>query len=572
MKKIEWEKYSQEFFEAVGGMKNVKDIYHCATRLRFHLVDEEKIDISALKKIAIVKGYNLSEDEHQLIIGTGVVDKFYKVVMRTFEGNGEVNLATKNKVKFWNKNLNFKQNSLALTKRGLNSFAAIFVPLVPVFIAGGMSLALKSLFEQITPNSGFGKILDIIGGGILGSVPAFVGFTAAKRWGGNPYLGMSMGIILIAPALLNSWSNSSPVMIGVDINATEDVVKIAIQEAFDKWKDQKIGEGWTPEQLEAATSGEVIGVYYTIWSGFFKINLIGYQAQIVPILLVLALSVNLERLFRKFIPDTVGIILVPLGVVLISSWLAFWAIGPLGQIIGKGIALGLNGLFKYTNWYGIGFGGMVFAGLYPLIVITGLHQGLLPIDTQLLLETKLQYGHSFSFITPIACASNVAQGCAVLVAAFLIKNKEEKSKVFSGSFGANLGITEPAMFGVNLQIKPLFVGGMIGSAAGGYWSGMTHTVANSVGSASWVGLVQFDWTSTKSSAYFDQTNIHASFQSIPPGVNAVIVMLISGVVAFAASWFLMKTKWGKNSLNEYITNMDIVIESKKERIKKVKNK
>lgn len=559
VKKISWNEYAQQIINLIGGQANIKEIYHCATRLRFHLYDDSKMNVEALKEINIVRGYKVSEGENQLIIGAGTVDKLYKAIQDEL-GNKKSNFDTKNKTKLWNKNLNFKQNSLAVTKRSLNAFAAIFVPLVPVFIAGGMSLALQSLVNQISPKTGFAKILDIIGGGILGSLPAFVGYTAAKKWGGNPYLGMAMGLILIAPALLNSWSTSSPVLIGVDINATNEQILQAKEAAFSQWQADQLAAGWTQAQVDGADINQVVGVYQTIFSGFFKIKLIGYQAQVIPVLLVLALSVNLEKLMRRFIPDVLAIIVVPLGVVILSSWLAFWVIGPLGQIIGRGLAIGLTAIFKYTNYYGIGFGGMIFAGVYPLLVVTGLHQGFLPIETQLLMDSQLQYGHSFSFITPVACVSNIAQGTAVLVAIIFIKNKTERSKAASGSFGANLGITEPAMFGVNLQLKPLFVGAIIGSALGGYWLGMTHTVANSLGSASWVGLVQFDWTSNYVQNYFASNNIPATFSGLAPGVHAIIAMLLAAVCAFGSSYLLMKTKWGVNSLKNYIETMKISID------------
>ncbi|QGS51838.1 PTS transporter subunit EIIC [Spiroplasma tabanidicola] len=578
MKKINWDEYATEVIKNVGGKENIKEIFNCATRCRFYLNDDSKINVANLKQIEIVKGYNLAETEHQLIIGAGVVDKLVRAINNQLNKNGESgNFESKPKVKLWNKKLSFKQNTLQITKRGMNSFAAIFVPLVPVFIAGGMSLALVSLVNQISKNTGFAKILDIIGGGILGSLPAFVGYTAAKKWGGNPYLGMAMGLVLIAPALMNSYANNKPVMIGADINASSEWIEASVNEAFEKWKTEQLAAGISAESLSQLSANEVVGVYQTIFSGFFKIKLIGYQAQIVPILLVLALSVNLEKLMRKYIPDIVGIIIVPLGVVIISSWLAFWAIGPLGQIIGKGIAIALTAIFKYTNYTGIGFGGMLFAGLYPLIVITGLHQGFLPIETQLLMDTNLTYGHSFSFITPVACVSNIAQGSAVLVAAILIKDKKEKSKAISGAFGANLGITEPAMFGINLQIKPLLVGAMIGSAVGGYWLGMTHTVANSLGSASWVGLVQFDWSAQYAQNYFEANKIHAAFTSWPPGANVVIAMVLSMGVSFTSAFFLMKTRWGLRSLKAYLDSMNIkndikVLEKKvkAEKPKKVK--
>ncbi|WP_027062980.1 PTS transporter subunit EIIC [Mesoplasma seiffertii] len=556
MKKVNWNKDASQIIEFLGGKENIKDIFHCATRLRFYLKDQSLLEVEHLKAMPIVKGYNKANEENQLIIGTGVVDKVFKAIQQELNGSGNTgSFSTENskKDRLWKKELSIKSNTLMISKRGLSSFAAIFVPLVPVFIAGGMSLALYSLLQQIHPNSGMGKILDIIGGAILGSLPAFVGYTAAKKWGGNPFLGLAMGLILVAPGLLNSYATSQPILLGFDINTPEADIQQAAKDAYENWLAvNNATEAQFPMK-------DIVGTYSTLFSGFWKIKLIGYQAQIVPVLLVLAISVNVEKLLRKITPDVLAIIVVPLVTVILTTWLAFWAIGPLGQIIGQGFAKGITAIFKYTNYTGIGFGGMLFAGFYPLLVITGLHQGFLPIEAQLLMDSKLQFGHSFSFITPVACVSNIAQGTACLMLIFFIKSKQEKSKAISGSFGANLGITEPAMFGVNLQLKPLLVGSIIGSAIGGYWLGMTHTVANSLGSASWIGLVQFDWTTEFVQKYFADNNIHATFSSLAPGVNVTIAMLISMAATATASYFLLKSKWGKSSLEQYKNQ---IVESK----------
>ncbi|AUF83720.1 hypothetical protein CXP39_02835 [Mesoplasma syrphidae] len=548
MKKVNWNTDASQIIKFLGGKENIKDIFHCATRLRFYLKDQSLLEVENLKALSIVKGYNKANDENQLIIGTGVVDKIFKAIQQELNSNSDTGtFSTENakKERMWKKELSFRSNSLMISKRGLSSFAAIFVPLVPVFIAGGMSLALNSLLQQIYPNSGMGKILDIIGGAILGSLPAFVGYTAAKKWGGNPFLGLAMGLILVAPALLNSYATSQPILLGFDINTPTGEIQSAAEQAYKQWLATNNA---TEQEFKMS---EIVGTYSTLFSGFWKIKLIGYQAQIVPVLLVLAISVNVEKILRKITPDVLAIIVVPLVTVILTTWLAFWAIGPLGQLIGQGFAKGITAIFKYTNYTGIGFGGMIFAGFYPLLVITGLHQGFLPIEAQLLMDSKLQFAHSFSFITPVACVSNIAQGTACLMLIFFIKNKEEKSKSISGSFGANLGITEPAMFGINLQLKPLLVGAIIGSAIGGYWLGMTHTVANSLGSASWIGLVQFDWTTEHIQKYFATNNIHATFANLAPGINVTIAMIISMITTAVSSYLLLKSKWGKYSLEQY---------------------
>ncbi|ASZ09285.1 hypothetical protein CK556_02940 [Mesoplasma chauliocola] len=551
MKKINWKTYALEIIELIGGKDNIVEIYHCATRLRFILKNDEKFNLEGIKKIELFKGYKKQENQHQIIIGAGVVDKVYKEIDLILNQGSLKNddMKPENKQKFWNKQLSTKSNMLMITKRGMNSFASIFVPLVPVFIAGGMSLAIMSLVNQISPNTGFAKLLDVIGGGIMGSIPVFVGYTAAKKWGGNPFLGMAIGLVLVSPALLNRYSTNTPVQLEFDINTDfESVIKPAMEAAFkDYLNSLTLAPGAKIPEMS-----QVVGVYYTIFSGFFKIKLIGYQAQIVPVLLVIGLSINIERVLKKYTPQIIAIIVVPLGTVLLSSWLAFWAIAPLGEIIGKGISLGLSGLFKYTNWNFIGFGGMIFAGFYPFLVITGLHQGFLPIETQLLVDSNLQFGHSFSFITPVACVSNIAQGTAAFMLIFYTKDKKEKSKAISSTFGGYTGITEPAMFGINLQIKPLFIAAAIGSAAAGWWLGMTHTVANSLGSASWIGLVQFDWNTVDTKKYFADQNIHAILTSVPMGVHITIAMLISAATTAGTSALLLRTDWGKTSLKNYL--------------------
>jgi PTS system sucrose-specific IIC component len=217
----------------------------------------------------------------------------------------------------------------------------------------------------------------------------------------------------------------------------------------------------------AGSSGDVAIVYCLFPNaGFFKMALVGYQAQVFAILLINAVAVNIEKALKKIIPDSISLVIIPFVTVTIAVFLAFLIIAPIGRAISDGVALGFTGLFKYSNFPGFGIGGAIIAFLYSPLVMTGLHQGLLPIKAVIMAQYGLDY------TTPIEICANTAQGvCALTMLLFIKRKKETKkltSQVLSGGISGIMGITEPAIFGVNLQVKHAFLASCCAAAIGGY--------------------------------------------------------------------------------------------------------
>ena len=535
-----------QLVEGLGGIDNIKSAFNCATRFRVIVYDDARVDKKKLEKVEKSKGFSKEGEQWQIIFGAGVVnkvyDKYIDIYKKTSSLSNNDNFVSK-KIK-WNKNYSFKTNSFIYLRTGIRSFADIFIPLIPLFIAGGLSLAINSLIsvDGIGKHNGewlngaaqvFSKIFDTIGGAILGSLPVFIGYTSAKKWGGSGWLGAAMGLILIAPGLINSYT----------LNAKE----INWYSIFGATPESVDGVANIPVLWEG--SPRIFDIKYPV----FGIPLMGYQAQIIPTLLVIAIAVQIEKIMKKVSHESFAIISVPLVTVVVTTVLAFAIIGPLGYTVSLAIAEALRAMFVYTNFPGFGIGGAILGAVYAPIVVTGLHQGFLPIETQLLTT----YGESW--ITPIACVSNVSQAFACLAASMYIKDKSKKSVAYSGGISANLGITEPALFGININIKHIFLAGIIGSAVGGYWLGMTQTPANSVGSASWIGLIQFDVTTQSDNIIKWYENVanatpwgkYMTSFGLPPIANAAIAMTMSSLVAFIMVNVLSLTKRGQNILKEY---------------------
>lgn len=534
--KFDWNNISEDIIKSLGEKNNIKSFFHCATRLRVEVKDDSKVKESNLSKIALVKGVNKELEQWQIIFGPGTVNKVHDNFATYFsnENNSHKTIAlTKTSTTLWNHKISFFANLILIARKLLRSFSDIFIPLIPIFIAGGLALAFNSLTGTVAKSLGTQdsigvkstqKFLELIGGGILGSLPAFVGYTAMKKYGGNPMLGLAIGIILVAPGLINAWSSGDAV----------------------NWTNVPV----TQDQLGNKQAYALFPELPTL----FSFQLIGYQAQVFPVLLIVAVAYWIEKLLKKFTPEFLAILLIPVVTIFLSVFLGFFIIGPIGRYIGFGLAFVLQKIFIYTNFPGFGLGGAILGFVYPFMVLTGLHQGLLPIEAQLITQTAATYGHSYTWITPIATVANISQGMVGLtMVLFLAKAPKQVSNAVSGSLSANLGITEPIMFGINLPIKFGMIAVAVSSAIGGYWIGATHTVANSLGSASWLGIVvQFDYVvNDQFNTYLTDNGINAMLTNVAPVFNILIAALLSTVTAIGLTILFAKT-FGKKDLEEFI--------------------
>lgn len=460
---MDYNKVAKEVISHVGGPKNIKKAFHCATRLRLMLKDPSLADEKALESVDGVKGTFLVQEQFQIIFGSGTVnlvtDEVLKELGMDSQDQADEEIVEK------------KGNPIS---RAVKTLSDIFVPIVPAIVAGvllmginnvltaqGLFFANKSLIEAYPMWKDFATIINLFSNAAFTFLPILVGFSATKKFGGNPYLGAVMGMIMVHPDLLNCYN---------------------------------YGKVATP-----------------FWNLFgLKVAAVGYQGTVLPILFTSWVIAKLETKLHKITPSWLDNLTTPLLSVLITGFITFLAVGPVLREAGNVLADGLQWLY-----FSLGpVGGAIFGFLYAPIVITGMHQSFIAIETQLLASAAHR-----TFIFPIATMSNVAQGAAVLAVFFLSKDAKQKSLCSASGISALLGITEPAMFGVNLKLKYPFIGAICGSAVGSAWIAGTKTLASAVGTAGIPGFI-----------------------SIPPESwgNYGIGMVLAIVVAFIVTCILHK--------------------------------
>lgn len=460
---MDYNKVAKEVISHVGGPKNIKKAFHCATRLRLMLKDPSLVDEKALESVDGVKGTFLVQEQFQIIFGSGTVnlvtDEVLKELGMDSQDQADEEIVEK------------KGNPIS---RAVKTLSDIFVPIVPAIVAGGLLMGInnvltaqglffanKSLIEAYPMWKDFATIINLFSNAAFTFLPILVGFSATKKFGGNPYLGAVMGMIMVHPDLLNCYN---------------------------------YGKVATP-----------------FWNLFgLKVAAVGYQGTVLPILFTSWVIAKLETKLHKITPSWLDNLTTPLLSVLITGFITFLAVGPVLREAGNVLADGLQWLY-----FSLGpVGGAIFGFLYAPIVITGMHQSFIAIETQLLASAAHR-----TFIFPIAAMSNVAQGAAVLAVFFLSKDAKQKSLCSASGISALLGITEPAMFGVNLKLKYPFIGAICGSAVGSAWIAGTKTLASAVGTAGIPGFI-----------------------SIPPESwgNYGIGMVLAIVVAFIVTCILHK--------------------------------
>ena len=463
-------KIAEQTIAKLGGKENITTLAHCATRLRLTLADESKVDKEAIENIEGVKGQFSTSGQYQIIFGSGTVNKVHAEMQKQM-GISDMSTSEVAAVGAANQ---------PLLQRLVKGLADIFVPIIPAIVAGGLLMGIHSMLTSVgffweghsvvtkyPEVSDLVDFINTIANAPFVFLPVLLGFSATRKFGGNPFLGAALGMLLVHPALADGWNYAKTLM--------EGNIKY-----------------WN-----------VLGL---------EIEKVGYQGTVIPTIISAWVLATLEKGFRKFVPSYLDNLVTPMFSLFIAGFLAFTVIGPFGREAGSLISSGLTWLYNSLGFVG----GAIFGTFYAPIVITGMHQTFIAVETQLLADIAHTGG---TFIFPIAAMSNIAQGAACLGVAFTMKDVKVRGLAIPSGVSALLGITEPAMFGVNLRYRHAFISAMIGSGLASAFIAAFNVKAIALGAAGFLGVA-----------------------SIKPDSLAMysIGMVISFIVAFGLSVILGK--------------------------------
>ena len=420
--------------EYVGGSENINAVTHCVTRMRFVLVDPAKADIKKIESLPSVKGTFTQAGQFQVIIGNEVAD-FYKDFTAVAGIEGVSKDALKSAA---------KSNQTPLQK-AMSNIAEIFAPLIPAIICGGLILGFRNILETAvvlqegTFLAGLDKFLWIIGEAVFHTgIPVGICWSVMRKMGGTPILGVVLGLTLISGQLVNAYG----------------VAGMA-------------ADAWAPNY---------------VWNfGFASFRMIGYQAQVIPAILAAFTLAYLERFFKRIVPQVVQMILVPFLSLLLAVMAAHFVLGPIGWKIGEVVSnfvmAGISGNFRVLF-------GAVFGFFYAPLVITGLHHMSNAIDLQLINTT------GGTMLWPMIALSNIAQGSAVAGMSYLQRKNVRAQEVnYPSMISCWLGVTEPAMFGINLKYQWPFICAMIGSSIAAVISTLFGVTAAAIGVGGLPGII-----------------------------------------------------------------------------------
>ncbi len=434
-------KAAQEILECMGGKDNVASAAHCATRLRLVLKDESLINVAGLDKIDLVKGNFNNGGQFQIILGTGIVNKVYAEFIKM----ANITEMTKEELK---KQAANKMNPL---QKLLKTLADVFVPILPALVASGLLMGInniltaqgmfvadKSLVEAFPAIKDFAEMVNLFSNAGFTFLPVLIGFSAAKIFGATPILGAVIGAIMIHPDLMNGYSYG-----------------------------QALLDGTVP--------------YWNIFG--LSVAKVGYQGTVLPVIASAFCLAVIEKKLRKVVPAMLDNIVTPLLSVLISGALTFLFIGPVMRGVGDAMTNAVMWLF-----FDLGaVGGLIYGVTYPLLVITGMHHSLVTAETQILANIGT-LGGSPTFA--VVAAANCAQGAAALAVMFRMKDDPKMKSLASASgISSLLGITEPAIFGVNLKLRYPFYGALIGGGIGAAYATLVKVLSVSQGPCGVIGVI-----------------------------------------------------------------------------------
>lgn len=431
---------AKQLLEHLGGKENIQALAHCATRLRLALKDEEKVNEEAIGNLDGVKGQFKVAGQYQIIFGSGIVNQVYAEMAKQ---TGLAEMST-NDVASAGAD---KQN---LVQRAVKGLSDIFVPIIPAIVAGGLLMGLfnvltaqglfiegKSIIDAYPGLTDLANMINTFANAPFVYLPVLLAFSASKKFGGNPFLGAALGMLMVHPDLLNGWGFGS-----------------------------------------ASVSGTV-----PTWNIMgLEIQKVGYQGSVLPVLVSAFILAKVELGLRKVIPSVLDNLLTPMLAIFITGFVTFTLVGPFTRDLGFMLGDGLNWLYDSAGFVG----GALFGFIYAPFVITGMHHSFIAIETQLLADIATTGG---TFIFPIAAMSNVAQGAAALAVGFTTKDTKMKGIAVPSGVTGLLGITEPAMFGVNLKLRYPFIAAIIGSAVASAFITLFNVKAQALGAAGLPGII-----------------------------------------------------------------------------------
>ena len=457
---MDYRKTAQEILDKVGGGKNIVSAAHCATRLRLVIADNSKADKTAIENVEGVKGVFEASGQLQIILGTGTVnkvfDEFISIAGITASSKAEAKEAAAQ-----------KQN---VFMRAIKLLGDIFVPIIPAIVASGFLMGIMNSLDFMISNgfinmdtsSSIYVFANLFSNTAYTFLQILIAFSAAKAFGANPYLGAVIGMIMINPSLQNAYTV-----------ATEGV-----------------------QQTQS------------VFFGLYDIDMVGYQGHVIPVVIAVWLLSVIEKKLHKIVPEVLDLFVTPLVSVFVTGYLTLSIIGPIFVWAENAILDGIQWLLTLP----FGLGSLVMGALYAPTVVTGIHQMYTAID----IGQIAQYG--VTYWLPLASAANIAQGAAALAVALKSKDKKIKSLALPSSLSAFMGITEPAIFGVNLRFFKPFIAGCIGGGCGALYASIVHLGAKGTG----------------------VTGIFGILLCLEQPVQYLIEMVIAVGVAFALSFILYK--------------------------------
>ncbi|MBQ1305415.1 MAG: PTS glucose transporter subunit IIA [Erysipelotrichales bacterium] len=474
---LDYRKCAEEIFSHLGGKDNIASAAHCATRLRLAIVDNNKVDVKALENVDGVKGVFSSNGQLQLIIGTGTVNKVYD----EFLAVTGLTAASKEDVKA------AAAAQMPIWKRLIKSLGDVFVPILPAIVASGLMMGVVEALGKAIPTFGasdwFGY-LDMVANAAFVFLPAIVAVSAARVFGGNIFLGAVIGLLMIHPNLMNAWS-------------------VSTAESIPTWKLL-----------------------------FFNVPQVGYQGHVIPVIIAVWLMCTIEKWLHKHVPEMIDLFVTPLVTVFVTAFLTFTIIGPI-------FSTAETYVLKFAQWLitvGYGIGSFLMGGVYPTTVVMGLHHMYNVIEAGLL--SSADFGN-LNIWMPIASAANFAQFGACLAVGLKTKNAKTKAVAIPSSLSAALGITEPAIFGVNLRLMKPFIFGMVGGAVGAMFG-------------SWMGI---------GATSYGVTGIPGFLIANKP-LQYAILLLIAGGIAFALTflfWHEEKPKEEEAPAAKELTPLEVIM-------------